>query len=99
MPPPATCSIPARATAGPAMLARLAGNAPLAEIRDLAVRFVSREATVHAVNGVSFSVRPGEVLCILGESGSGKSVTLRAVAAAAAAGRPRGGPRGGGGGG
>jgi peptide/nickel transport system ATP-binding protein len=61
------------------MLDRLAGNAPLAEIRDLAVRFISREATVHAVNGVSFAVRPGEVLCILGESGSGKSVTLRAL--------------------
>jgi len=43
------------------------------------VRFVTREATVHAVNGVSFQVRPGEVLCILGESGSGKSVTLRAL--------------------
>jgi peptide/nickel transport system ATP-binding protein len=40
---------------------------------------VTREATVHAVNGVSFSVLPGEVLCILGESGSGKSVTLRAL--------------------
>jgi peptide/nickel transport system ATP-binding protein len=53
--------------------------APLAEIRDLSVRFVTREATVHAVNGVSFQVRPGEVLCILGESGSGKSVTLRAL--------------------
>ena len=38
-----------------------------------------REATVHAVNGVSFTVQPGEVLCILGESGSGKSVTLRAL--------------------
>ncbi|HEX3953338.1 MAG TPA: ABC transporter ATP-binding protein [Stellaceae bacterium] len=54
-------------------------NAPLAEVRDLNVRFVTREATVHAVNGVSFSVKPGEVLCILGESGSGKSVTLRAL--------------------
>ena len=42
--------------------------APLAEIRDLSVRFVTREATVHAVNGVSFAVQPGEVLCILGES-------------------------------
>ncbi|WP_428489597.1 ABC transporter ATP-binding protein [Rhodopila sp.] len=51
----------------------------LAEVEDLKVRFVSREATVHAVNGVSFTVRPGEVLCILGESGSGKSVTLRAL--------------------
>jgi peptide/nickel transport system ATP-binding protein len=52
---------------------------PLAEVRDLTVRFTSREATVHAVNGVSFTVQPGEVLCILGESGSGKSVTLRAL--------------------
>ena len=52
---------------------------PLAEVRDLTVRFSSREATVHAVNGVSFTVQPGEVLCILGESGSGKSVTLRAL--------------------
>jgi peptide/nickel transport system ATP-binding protein len=51
----------------------------LAEVRDLSVRFVTREATVHAVNGVSFTVQPGEVLCILGESGSGKSVTLRAL--------------------
>jgi peptide/nickel transport system ATP-binding protein len=51
----------------------------LVEVRDLTVRFVTRESTVHAVNGVTFSVRPGEVLCILGESGSGKSVTLRAL--------------------
>jgi peptide/nickel transport system ATP-binding protein len=51
----------------------------LAEVHDLTVRFVTREATVHAVNGVSFTVQPGEVLCILGESGSGKSVTLRAL--------------------
>jgi peptide/nickel transport system ATP-binding protein len=54
-------------------------DAPLVEVTDLTVRFISREATVHAVNGVSFAVRPGEVLCILGESGSGKSVTLRAM--------------------
>src|ERR1700740_1649272 len=51
----------------------------LAEVSDLTVRFVTREATVHAVNGVSFRVQPGEVLCILGESGSGKTVTLRAL--------------------
>ena len=51
----------------------------LAEVDQLNVRFVTREATVHAVNGVSFSVQPGEALCILGESGSGKSVTLRAL--------------------
>ena len=55
------------------------GSAALAEVDDLNVRFVTREATVHAVNGVSFTVQAGEVLCILGESGSGKSVTLRAL--------------------
>ena len=55
------------------------GGAALAEVDDLNVRFVTREATVHAVNGVSFTVQAGEVLCILGESGSGKSVTLRAL--------------------
>ena len=56
-----------------------ANGAALAEVSDLTVRFVTREATVHAVNGVSFRVQPGEVLCILGESGSGKTVTLRAL--------------------
>ena len=54
-------------------------GAPLVEVRDLSVKFVSREATVHAVNGVNFTARRGEVLCILGESGSGKSVTLRSL--------------------
>ena len=53
--------------------------ASLAEVRELSVRFVGREETIHAVNGVSFTVMPGEVLCILGESGSGKTVTLRAL--------------------
>ena len=52
---------------------------PLVEFSDLSVNFVSREATVHAVNEVSFTARRGEVLCILGESGSGKSVTLRTL--------------------
>ncbi len=53
--------------------------APIVEVRDLQVRFVTPETTVYAVNGVDFSLHPGEVLCILGESGSGKSVTLRAL--------------------
>jgi len=52
---------------------------PLVEVRDLNVSFVSREETVHAVNGVSFDLLPGEVLCIIGESGCGKSVTMRAL--------------------
>jgi peptide/nickel transport system ATP-binding protein len=52
---------------------------PLVEVKDLTVKFVSRDATVQAVNGVSFEMMRGEVLCIIGESGSGKSVTMRAL--------------------
>src|ERR1700757_772197 len=52
---------------------------PLVEVDDLHVRFVDRDETVWAVNGVSFALMPGEVLCIIGESGSGKSVTMRAL--------------------
>jgi peptide/nickel transport system ATP-binding protein len=52
---------------------------PLVEVDDLRVKFVSREATVQAVNGVSFAMAAGEVLGIIGESGSGKSVTMRAL--------------------
>ncbi len=52
---------------------------PVLQVRDLHVRFVSRDRTVYAVNGVSFDLARGEVLGILGESGSGKSVTLRAI--------------------
>jgi peptide/nickel transport system ATP-binding protein len=53
--------------------------APLVRMRDVHVRFVTRDRTVHAVNGVDFDLAAGEVLCILGESGSGKSVTMRAL--------------------
>ena len=52
---------------------------PLVTVEELTVKFVSREATVHAVSGLSFALAKGEVLGILGESGSGKSVTLRAL--------------------
>lgn len=52
---------------------------PLVEVEDLSVNFVTRESNVRAVNGVSFAMMPGEVMCMLGESGSGKSVTMRAL--------------------
>ncbi len=59
--------------------AQATANQPIVDVRNLSVTFVSRDATVHAVNGVSFTLDPGELLCILGESGSGKRVTLRAL--------------------
>lgn len=48
-------------------------------VRDLQVRFASRGKVVRAVNGVSLSVGKGEAVALIGESGSGKSVTLRAL--------------------
>jgi peptide/nickel transport system ATP-binding protein len=50
----------------------------LVDVRNLKVRFTG-ERTVHAINDVSLSLGQGEVLGLLGESGSGKSVTLRAL--------------------
>ena len=51
---------------------------PIVEMKDLRVRFKG-ERTVHALNGVDITLQQGEVLGLLGESGSGKSVTLRAL--------------------
>ena len=54
-------------------------SAPLLDVRGLTVRFRSRRSSATAVDDVSFSLAAGEVLCIIGESGSGKSVTMRAL--------------------
>src|SRR5712691_9970845 len=51
----------------------------LLSVRDLSVEFATRDGVVRAVNAVSFEVSPGQVLALLGESGSGKSVTLRSI--------------------
>ncbi|GFH77082.1 MULTISPECIES: ABC transporter ATP-binding protein [Streptomyces diastaticus group] len=51
----------------------------LLDVRDLQVEFHTREGVAKAVNGVSYSVDAGETLAVLGESGSGKSVTAQAV--------------------
>ena len=54
-------------------------KAPPLAVRDLRVEFRTRNGIAKAVNGVNFTVNPGETLAILGESGSGKSVTAQAV--------------------
>lgn len=46
------------------------------EVKDLATRFYTEDGTVHAVNGVSFTLDEGETLGVVGESGCGKSVTM-----------------------
>jgi len=67
---PGTMRAPADAVSAPE---------PLLRVDDLVVRFQTHEATVYAVNGVSFELQAGETLGIVGESGSGKSVTSLAL--------------------
>ena len=49
----------------------------IASVTDLKVHFRSKRGVVHAVDGVSFDIRDGETLGLVGETGCGKSVTAR----------------------
>ncbi|WP_053695713.1 ABC transporter ATP-binding protein [Streptomyces sp. NRRL F-5755] len=63
----------------PAQRAGDKSEGTLLEVRDLHVEFHTRDGVVKAVNGVNYSVSAGETLAVLGESGSGKSVTAQAI--------------------
>ena len=52
---------------------------PLLSVRDLKTYFMMDEGTAKAVDGVSFDVQPGQIVGIVGESGCGKSVTIKSV--------------------
>jgi peptide/nickel transport system ATP-binding protein len=52
---------------------------PLLKVEDLKAYFFMDEGVVKAVDGVSFDVHPGKVVGIVGESGCGKSVTMKAI--------------------
>ncbi|WP_022888775.1 dipeptide/oligopeptide/nickel ABC transporter permease/ATP-binding protein [Agromyces italicus] len=52
---------------------------PLLEVRNLSIRFPERHGDVAVVDGVGFSVRPGETMALVGESGCGKSITSLAI--------------------
>ncbi len=54
-------------------------SAPLLEVENLQVEFRTRDGVAKAVNGVTFTLEAGRTRAILGESGSGKSVTAQAI--------------------
>src|SRR5262245_42450131 len=56
-----------------------APDRPLLDVEDLRTWFFTRDGIVRAVDGVSFSVRTGETVAMVGESGCGKSVTSLSI--------------------
>ena len=56
---------------------------PLLEIKDLKLEFNTSDRPVRAVDGISLSIDLGETVCLVGESGCGKSVTALSIPYAA----------------
>ncbi|MEL7300126.1 MAG: ABC transporter ATP-binding protein [Pseudomonadota bacterium] len=57
------------------MLDQTSDQTPVADIRNLRVEFQTKDGPVVGVKDVSFTINPGETVCVVGESGSGKSVS------------------------
>src|SRR5262245_32747415 len=52
---------------------------PLLQVEGLKTHFFLDEGTVRAVDGVDLTVTPGRIVCVVGESGCGKSITARSI--------------------
>ena len=76
---PEVDSTTGEASEGRAMQPVPAGSAPILTVEKLSVRFALPQGQIHAVEDVSFDLRPGETLSLVGESGCGKSTTGRAI--------------------
>ncbi len=63
----------------PSGAARADNTEPILSVRDLRTQFFTSDGVVRAVDGVSFDLHRSETLCIVGESGCGKSVTALSI--------------------
>ena len=57
----------------------MAQQSPLLEVKNLHVRFETLRGVLQAVNGVDLTIYPGQIVGLIGESGSGKSVTAKSI--------------------